>query len=162
MKLLVILGLSTFICYPAIAPLEEKPEEKHIYRMITKNNPYLKKEYAQELAEVIKKHSDDYGISPNKLIGILMQESSYRMHVTNKGKDFSIGQINIRNIKYYKLDKNRLMSDVDYSVGATAMMLSDLKVKYGHKEKDYWTRYHSFTPSKRKIYKRLVERYTSL
>jgi len=129
------------------------PTYKHIIRI----NPHLNKEYAKDLAATIEKTALKYKLSPNKLTAILMQESSLRMGIKSKTKDYGIGQIHISNIKRLGFDKNKLMTDLEYSVEATAIILNELKSTYN--ENNYWTRYHSFRPSNREVYKRLVKRY---
>jgi hypothetical protein len=62
-------------------------------------------------------------------------------------------------MKRFKLDKDRLLNDLDYSISASAMILADFKRMYGKRESQYWTRYNSGTPSKRETYKKLVSRF---
>ncbi len=102
-----------------------------------------------------------------------MQESSYKISAKNfrcgvsitTGKqdcvavDFGIGQINQKTIKSFNFDKNKILSDLEYSVEASAKVLADFKRMYGHKEVDYWTRYNAGKRSKREIYKNLVARH---
>jgi hypothetical protein len=146
------------LLYPAKAVPDQNADHLAWYlSKIRANNPHIDSDYALKLAKTIRKASIKHGIRADKLIGILMQESSYRLSIRNKTGDYSIGQINIRTIKHYKLDKKRLLNDLDYSVDASAMILADLKDKYD--EEDYWTRYHSFTPKLRAKYKKLVMRY---
>ncbi len=103
---------------------------------------------------------------------MLMQESSYEISATGlqcevsefNGKecvaiDFGIGQINHRTIKSFKFDQDRLLSDLEYSVEAAAIVLADFKRMYGSREEDYWSRYNSGVKSKREAYKVLVARY---
>lgn len=102
-----------------------------------------------------------------------MQESAYKITAKNircgisisTGSkdcvivDFGIGQINHTTIRNFKFDRTKLLSDLVYSIEASAIVLSDFKRMYGHKEKDFWTRYNSSTVSKRLIYKKMVSRY---
>jgi len=73
--------------------------------------------------------------------------------------DFGMSQIHYQTIKRYSIDFNRLTTDVKYSIEAGAKVLSDFKKRYGHKEKDWWTRYNANNNIKRDIYKQLVERF---
>jgi hypothetical protein len=125
------------------------------------------------LAKTIVKKSHKYKISPKILAAVLMQESSYNVGAKGKycgvstitGKrdcivvDYGIGQINHKTIKNFNFDQNKLLSDVKYSIEAAAIVLSDFKRMYGKREVDYWSRYNTSTPSKRKVYKNLVSRY---
>lgn len=104
---------------------------------------------------------------------MLMQESAYKISAKNircgismtTGEkdcvvvDYGIGQINYKTIKHFKFDQTKLLSNLEYSVEAAAIVLADFKRMYGHKETEYWTRYNSSTKSKRQIYKQLVARY---
>jgi len=128
-----------------------------IYEHITRVSPNINKEYAKELATIIDKISIRYELNSKKLVAIFMQESSLRLNIKSTTKDYSIGQIHVSNIKRLGFDKKLLLTDLEYSIEATAIILSELKSTYN--ENDYWTRYHSFRPSNREIYKRLVSRY---
>lgn len=102
-----------------------------------------------------------------------MQESAYKISATNvkcgisvtTGEkdciiiDRGIGQINHKTIKHFKFDPNKLVSNLEYSVEAAAIVLADFKRMYGKKEVEYWTRYNASTKSKRQVYKNLVARY---
>lgn len=102
-----------------------------------------------------------------------MQESAYKISAKNincgvsiyDGKqdcvvvDFGIGQINYRTIKSFKFDKTKLLSDLEYSVEAAAIVLEDFKKVHGKKETEFWTRYNASNPEKRLVYKTLVARY---
>lgn len=148
-------------------------EEKKILSQIKKNNPNLDVEYTATLAKTIVQTSKKYGIHPKVLAAMLMQESAYKISAKNikcgisieNGKkdciivDFGIGQINHKTIKAFKFDRNKLLTDLSYSIEASAKVLADFKRMYGHKESDYWSRYNASTPSKRLVYKRLVARY---
>lgn len=73
--------------------------------------------------------------------------------------DFGIGQINYRNIAKLGFDKERLLTDLDYSVDIAALMLKKKYKYYGKTGPDWWTRYNAYDPDKRKIYKKMVERF---
>ena len=68
-------------------------------------------------------------------------------------------QINDKTIKSYGFDEEILMNNDSACIEAGGMVLSDIKVQYAEKEKDYWTRYNAGDPEKRAVYKTLVERY---
>lgn len=104
---------------------------------------------------------------------MLMQESAYKISAKNircgisieTGQkdciidDYGIGQINHKTIKAFNFDQQKLLTDLTYSVEASAKVLADFKRMYGKKDSEYWTRYNASTPSKRLVYKRLVSRY---
>jgi len=72
--------------------------------------------------------------------------------------DFGIGQIWYKTAERYNFDIDRLITDVVYSVEASAIVLKDIKKTHGD-EKNWWSRYNSSSRHKRKYYKMLVDRY---
>jgi soluble lytic murein transglycosylase-like protein len=113
------------------------------------------------VSEAIDKYTTRYNIEPHIYTSILMQESGYDLAAANdKSKDYGISQINIRTIKAFGFDKKRLLTDLDYSIKAGAIVLSDFKRMYHKKEGDkYWSRYNTSKPSLRLVYKRKVARH---
>jgi hypothetical protein len=73
--------------------------------------------------------------------------------------DFGIGQINEITIRSYDFDIDKLLYDVDYSVEAAAIVLTDIRKGYQKKESDWWTRYNASTFEKREVYRHLVTRF---
>lgn len=133
---------------------------KPVYAQIVKNNPNINKLYAKELSVMIAKVATSYKIDPIRLAAILAQESMYKVGAINKkSKDYGIAQIHHATAVAYGFDINKLKTNPHYCIEAAAIILKDIKQKYGKREKDYWTRYHSYTPEKRKEYKLLVARY---
>ena len=160
-------------------PLKKNPEVSQVLKQILRNNPKINKRYAKSLSTIIVSKSTKHKVPSKILTAMLMQESAYDVNAKNvrcgvslyTGKkdcivvDYGIGQINHKTIKSYNFDKSKLLSNVEYSVEAAAKVLSDLKHKYGHSDKYYWTRYNAGvkkTPivnRNREIYKSLVARY---
>jgi soluble lytic murein transglycosylase-like protein len=144
-----------------------------IYAQITKNHPKLDKNYATRLAIAIESKTTKYKLSPTVFTAMLMQESGYRIDAKNivcgrsvsTGKsdcvvqDWGVGQINRKTVKAFKFDQKRLITDLEYSIEAAALVLANFKKAYGTSDKEYWTRYNSGVSSKRHFYKRLVTRY---
>lgn len=134
-----------------------------IYHQIIKNNPKINKRYALELSNKLHSISFKYRINPKKYAAILAQESMYILGAKNcKGGicvDFGIAQINKNTASAYGFDINKLTSDLEYSLVAGAIVLSDMKKMYSSKEIDWWTRYNSSNYTKRKKYQTLVARY---
>ena len=178
-KLLIIIGLIFSSDAFAIDCLQHP-----IYCQIRDNNPKLDKKYMMKLSNLIRKVSKKYNINSNIYTAILAQESLYELSAVNctkgfrdafpgevniqvypyykEGKvctDFGISQIHWKTIKSYSFDVDKLTSDLEYSVGAGAIVLRDMKKRYHYAEKDYWTRYNSSNESKRNAYKQLVERF---
>jgi hypothetical protein len=82
--------------------------------------------------------------------------------VNYKSRDFGIGQINALNMQYYKFDLGKQMTDLNYAVNNTFIMLCYLKEKYYTKNTNYlqwFTRYHSFNIKYRKSYYKKLEPY---
>lgn len=129
--------------------------------------------YSRTLAQAIVAKSKKHNVSPKILTAMLMQESSYQISakglkcgisITTGEKDcvvvdYGIGQINHKTIKNFNFDEKKLLSDVEYSIEAAAIVLADFKRMYGKKEVDFWTRYNSSNPTARHAYKKLVARY---
>lgn len=131
-----------------------------IFEQVLKNHPGIDRKYARDIAKAIQKVAIEFGIKPQRLAAILAQESMYTLNAVNKkSKDYGIAQINHKTIESFGFDKKRLLTDLEYSVKAGAIVLADFKRMYGHKEKDYWTRYNSSKPERRAEYKQLVARY---
>lgn len=154
-----ILALLFFVSFQAKG---SSPSIK-ISNKIVKNNPEISKNRSLKIAKLIIEMSKKYDIPSNIYTAILMQESAYKINAknckNNKCYDYGISQINIMNVKHYKLSIKRLTSDLRYSIEAGAMILSYFKKHYGHKEKDWWTRYNAGNPIKRQEYKRKVTRF---
>lgn len=134
-----------------------------IYCQIVKNNPEINKKYAMSISNKIYSIAKKHKINPRRYAAILAQESMYILSAKNcKGGicvDFGISQINKNTAKAYGFDTERLTYDLDYSLNAGAIVLSDIGKKYSGKESDWWTRYNSSNTKKRKQYATLVSRY---
>lgn len=139
---------------------EAKVEYNPIFDQVVKNHPKIDRMYAREVANAIQKVAKEMGIKPERLAAILAQESRYTLNAVNKrSRDYGIAQINHKTIESFGFDKQRLLTDLEYSVKAGAIVLADFKRMYGKREKNYWTRYNSSNPDKRKKYEILVARY---
>jgi len=170
---------------------------KHpIYCQIKKNAPKLNKEEVLKLSNVIHKISRKYNLPTRIFVGILAQESGYKLEATGCHKglvrelkpelrntnssgellvtytesmyemkeikvcaDFGIGQIYYKTAQSFQFDLNKLTTDLEYSINASAKILADFQKRYSTREVDWWTRYNASSKIKRKIYKTLVERY---
>lgn len=180
--LITSLILSTFNVTPAeIAPIYKRGincSKHRVFCQIITNKPSMQTKKAMELSNVIFNKAVKYNVSASILTAILMQESSYTLEAKGKHtgykidpitqeykkvtiySDFGIGQIYVGTIERYGFDVNRLTQDLDYSVEAAAIVLSDFKRKYKKKEPFNWyTRYNASSKIKRQIYKKLIERY---
>lgn len=117
------------------------------------------------LAKAIIKHSKRTKVDKVLMLSIMYQESSLKLDPQGCFKDkkkcapdYGIGQINFKTWgKFLNLDKNKLLTNVDYSVWATSEVLRIYKKQYS-KEKDWHSRYHSKTYHLRYGYYKLIEK----
>lgn len=139
---------------------EAKTEYNPIFDQVVKNHPKIDRVYAQRLATAIQKVAKEMGIKPQRLAAILAQESRYTLNAVNRrSNDYGIAQINHRTIESFGFDKERLLTDLEYSVKAGAIVLADFKRMYGKREKNYWSRYNSSDKDKRQEYEILVAKF---
>jgi hypothetical protein len=134
-----------------------------ISKQIQINSPNLNKDYVVRLEKSILASSKKYGLNPYLYSAILMQESSYRLNIVNK-QDYGIAQINIVNIRGYKFNKCRLLTDLEYSVDSGARVLSWFKTRFQKKEpRIWWCRYNIGTGNlNNKKLKQLCLKYVKL
>jgi hypothetical protein len=87
------------------------------YDQILDNSSRVPVVFAKALAATIDHYSSEHRVPANVITAIFMVESSYRLNAVNKrSDDFGIGQVNKWHIKHSKLDKDRLLNDLNYSV----------------------------------------------
>ena len=128
-----------------------------IKQQILRNKPNVKN--VDRLAHYIHNASIIHDIPWDIFTAILMRESGYRNGVVNDF-DFGIAQININNIRSYKLSFHRVLWDIPYSIDAGAMILSWFKKTYSHKTPRWWVGYNCGV--KPPSYKTCVKYYTSV
>lgn len=115
----------------SLIPTEEKV--RSVKAMLLKNSVRLlgNKTYLDELAEAFYRVSVEYKIPANVLQAIAFVESSYILNAINSGSnDFGIMQINEFNIRAYSFNKQRLLTDVRYSVEAGAIVFKWFYSRY--------------------------------
>lgn len=144
-----------------VAESDRMLEQHPLYIRMGKINPYLDDQYKKKVLVAIYSSANRHSVAVNKLYGILAQECRFRLKCVNRASnDFGIGQINERTVEAFGFDIDRLMTDLEYSVEAAAIVLADFKRMYWKREGDrYWTRYNSGRPSKREAYRVLVARF---
>lgn len=121
----------------------KQKEITKVANQIKTNKPDIDMKYAKALAESIHKHSKDHKIDPGLVAAILAVESMYDHKAYNKrSKDYGIAQINIKTVSRYKLDKKKLLSDIDYTIESGIKVLSYFHKRYSHKEKNWFVRYN--------------------
>lgn len=153
--------------------------KKHsIYCHIKKVKPKMNNKKAMDLSNHIYRTSRKYDVNERILTAIFAQESGYDISAMNcktglerealsKGEmkevevcfDFGIGQINWKNIKNRKLNIVKILNNYEYSIDIAGKILYEFKIKFKKWDESYWTRYNARNIIKRKLYKKLVERY---
>jgi len=69
-----------------------------------------------EIAKTAIKVSREFSIPVNIILAISYIESSYRLNAVNKNSnDFGIMQVNAYHVRVSKLDKQKLLTDLEYS-----------------------------------------------
>lgn len=129
-----------------------------IKQAILKLTPSLDQAYAEKLAYYVENASKQHGVEWWVIIAIVKQESNFNYKAVNwESHDYGISQFNHKTIRHLKLDLGRLLTDKRYAIEETARYLSDLKQKYAmidaRNGRVWYTRFHSFTPSLRTVYK---------
>lgn len=130
------------------------------YEQIIINKPNICKEKAKTIAKTIKKVRKKYEIPKGIIVAILMQESSYRLNAVNKdSSDYGMSQINHRTIAAFGFDKERLMTDLEYSIEAAGIVLADFKKRHAHKDPIWFARYNHGKPSIKRRYFEKIKRW---
>lgn len=149
--------------------------DKHpIYKQIVTNKPNINRSFAMTLSNIIHRKAKQYDIKANLMAAVFMQESSYDPvnHGTKCGvdlpdfdeevcviSDFGLGQIYYKTAKHFCKDIDLLYFDYEYQVDCAFKVMKDFKNRYFKDEYYWWTRYNSSTPSKRKLYRKRVQRW---
>lgn len=132
--------------------------------VMTTLTPSLSKQDADMYSRSIVKYSKQYGVDWRVSVAIFKQESNFNHKSINwKSHDYGIGQMNAKTIQNRDIDLGALMTDHDYAIEQTFQMLKELQDKYGKIDSKndlrWFTRYHSFTPSIRKNYRKLLDKH---
>lgn len=114
------------------------------------------------IARAIHKSSKKYNIDWRIITAIIQQESTFQKDpqecLTSKKHcaDLGIGQINWHTwATPLSLNRKRLLTDINYNIDVMGHILSI--VKKGHEKDTRWfSRYHSFKPSTRRVYESFV------
>ena len=113
-----------------------------VYTQIGMINPKMSEATRVELAHYIVEACTDYKLYCNIFTAILAQESMFQIEAINKNSsDYGIGQINIKTIRSYKFDIHLLLTDLRYSIRASAKVLSWFK-RYKSKDANWQCRYN--------------------
>lgn len=91
------------------------------------------------LAQAFVRVAVKYNLKPQRLIAIAALESMFDVSAYNvKTADYGIMQVNEYNVKAMKLDKTRLLHDIEYSIDAGAQVLKYMKHRFAKREPATW------------------------
>lgn len=114
--------------------------------------------FLKEIADQIKNVSIATGIDYKIYLSIIKTESSFRQDVISSTGDFSLAQINYKkwDVEFKRLGLNpidfeKLKTEHGYSIQIMGQILKILKKRHGT-DSLWFARYHSSTPSLKKIY----------
>lgn len=126
-------------------------------------NYKVKKSY--EIAQSIKVNAQKYNIDPVLFLSIMKVESDFDQSATNASGDFSVAQINykiwskaFKELGKEPLDKEKLKTDVHYSIERMAEILSYLSERYSSTDPLWYARYHNWKPKFKLPYAKKVNR----
>ncbi len=94
-------------------------------KMLEYKNAYT----SVQLVNLISTKASAYDVDRSLLSCILKTESNYNLGAISNTEDFGIGQINSVSIAQHKLDKQRLLTDLDYSIDSAAKLLKGLQTR---------------------------------
>jgi hypothetical protein len=110
------------------------------------------------IASAIAKETESHHLDYKMMLSIIKVESSFDQSTVSSSGDLSVAQVNyehwdpeFKRLHYPKLDKEKLKTDISYSVKIMADILSILKKRH-QKDALWYARYHSGTPSKKIAY----------
>lgn len=92
----------------------------------------------ENVKRLITKYALAYHIEREVLSCVLKIESNYTMGVVSETEDYGMSQINIKTAKMYNFNLIQLLSDVDYSIKAAAIVLSDYRTQFRSAEIVNW------------------------
>jgi hypothetical protein len=128
-----------------------------IFCAIKTINPRVESGFAMELSNYIYKYSKKYGTNPYRTVAIIAQESMFQQ--VNTEIDFGIYQLNEHTMRAYNIDKEKVLTDLEYATHKHIWLLKKKKEYCINLEEESWSCYHSATEKHRKKYVKLVNRY---
>jgi hypothetical protein len=154
---------------PRYQNFENKKNPKQsfiIANMISVVQPEMDEESRDEMAVMIAKVSKKFKIAPEIIVSIIDTESNFKASMVSSTGDLSIAQINVDvwNKEFSRLglpiiSKEKVVSDLEYSLHFMAEILSVLKTRYAKTDPNWFARYHSSTPKfKNNYFKKLTFR----
>jgi len=126
---------------------------------IQDNRPNIDPDYATAIATINHKMCKKYNVDCRLVTAIQRQESTYRLNAVNPKGDKGIMQVSAWNIKKRKLNAQRLLTDLEYSIEQGVRILSEFKYWYKDKELDWWVRYNIGTGKRGPKLNKIAEKY---
>ncbi len=90
------------------------------------------------ISKLITKYAALYNVEREILSCVLKVESNYRMGIVSDTEDYGMSQINATTARLYGFSLVELLSNVDYSIKAGAIVLSDYRAKFRRSEIVNW------------------------
>lgn len=140
-------------------PVEFQNIRSHISMLVKMDTVKL-----NSIAWSIYKTSQKYNINPEIMTSIIMVESSFNQSAVSSTGDISIVQINYKVWSKeakrlgWKIDRERLKKDSNYAIDCMGKILNYLQVRYAKKDKVWYARYHSKTPSHKMAYSSRIQK----
>lgn len=126
------------------------PTTDDIQRVVASLKPSDKG--AKAIAKAIRRCAQSKNIPWKDLLAVAMAESSLNpkaiRKVQGRSVDFGLFQINVKTLKHYRLDKEK-MTDVDYNTDAACKVISDIR-----KVRKNWHGYYNVGPYSKNNQKR--------
>lgn len=149
--------MSPFIVSALLAISPVQPQVMRLERAIYALQPACDPDVAAQLARSLFYWSKVYHVDPFVSVAIGFQESSLMPGRVGPTGDVGIFQIHGQTIKNYRLDKTRLVNDIDYMVQAHMLIMADKLTMC--KGRNGYSCYHSFTLVHRLQYEHDVSRF---
>jgi hypothetical protein len=115
------------------------------------------------MAKAIHKETSEAGIDWRLVTAIFFKESSLRLDPQNcrenECEDYGLGQVRFSVWgEHFNIDRERMISDVRYSVHISVKVLKTYKQRYESTDLNWFTRYHSNKPELRHIYEKQLNK----
>lgn len=144
-------------------------KEREIIHVINTIQPHIDKKLKYALVEKLETFPEN--MEWEMFLSILFQESSLNVDPARNGRrcskhlktclDYGIGQVSYKYWgKKLKINRRKALKDPKYSISLSFQVYYSYFKRYSKKDKKWFTRYHSGTPSLRKDYeKRIFSHY---
>jgi len=104
---------------------------------------YLYIDDKKAISAQITKAATKHKLERRLLSCLYFVESTYRLNVVSRTGDHGIGQVNEKTALWFKMDINRLTSDLAYSVDRSAYVLAYYKkLKHAEEPRQWFCRYN--------------------